>query len=223
LLPGRVLDVTKSDVKKSPTAKEAPGKASGTAKGKAQGRPSLAQNRGFRRGLSPVKAPAPPRTLRVNPGAAAGSPATVRDKLERILDELDGEAMVRVLDAAMAARHGMELARDGAERDPRASLSGSHDEAPMRIERTADGDTYHLISGKVWKMLAAEEIAALLRIARHTESESLAARHLFQWLDHERRDIASDLGITGASSKSLPSMLRLLKETFPVKSPRRLP
>ncbi len=93
----------------------------------------------------------------------------------------------------------------------------------MRIERSDDGGTYHLIAGKVWKMLAAEEIAALLRIARHVESETAASRHLFLWFDRERKDIATDLEITAASSKRLPAILRLLKETFPVKSPRRLP
>jgi hypothetical protein len=223
-LPGGVLDVTKSDVKKSPATKESPRKASGRSKGKAQNEPSLAKTGNLRRGLSRLKASDPSQpslSLKVSAGARAKVPATVRDKLDRILDELDGEAIVRVLDAAMAARHGMTLA--GADRDPRGDLADDPGEAPMRIERSADGDTYHLISGRVWKMLAAEEIAALLRIARHAESEVSAARHLYQWLDRERRDIASDLDITGASSKSLPSMLRLLKETFPVKSPRRLP
>jgi len=145
----------------------------------------------------------------------------LRGNIERILDELDEAALSNALDAIKLCRYGMELELHKARTSsfqPCIETGGE-----MRIERSDDGSTYHLIAGDSWKILAAEEIASLLRIVRHTENESMAARRLWQWFRQERRDIALDLGIETASSERLGVILHLLKETFPVKAPRRLP
>lgn len=145
----------------------------------------------------------------------------IRGNIERILDELDESALSNALDAIKLCRYGMELEprKDCAPSlQPRIETGGE-----MRIERSDDGSTYHLIAGDSWKILAAEEIASLLRIVRHTENESVAAKRLFQWFRQERRDIALDLGMETAGSERVCVILHLLKETFPVKAPRRLP
>lgn len=147
--------------------------------------------------------------------------AALRGNIERILDELDEAALSNALDAIKLCRYGMELELH---KDSSSSLQPCIETGgAMRIERSDDGSTYHLIAGDSWKILAAEEIASLLRIVRHTENESMAAKRLWQWFRQERRDIALDLGIDTANSERLGVILHLLKETFPVKAPRRLP
>ena len=148
----------------------------------------------------------------------------VRADIDHILDELDEAALFNALDAIKLCRYGMEFQR---------KTPGMPDRVPTdlptsgetRIERSSDGSgsTYHLISGSSWKILAAEEIAALLRIVRHTENEAAAAKRLWQWFRQERRDIALDLGLEKATSSGLFVILHVLKETFPVMAPRRLP
>lgn len=168
----------------------------------------------------------PVRTGKRAATSCVDSPAekrrALRSDIERILDELDESALSNALDAIRLCRYGMELElhKDKVLLQKQGADPGCGE---MRIERSVDGSTYHLIAGDSWKILAAEEIASLLRIARHTENETLATRRLWQWFRQERRDIALDLGIEKADSERLGIILHLLKETFPVKSPRRLP
>ena len=156
---------------------------------------------------------------------AGSTPAKTRliADIGRILDSLDEAGLSQVLDAAKICRYEMELERKEAERRTTMNELPVGESGVIRIERSEDGATYHLIVGRVWKIFAAEEIASLLGIARHAESESAAARRLYHWLLQERRDITSDLDIRSAASELLLEILRLLRETFPVKTPRRLP
>jgi hypothetical protein len=142
-------------------------------------------------------------------------------EISGILEDLDETGLVQILDTAAMIRYNQSLLNATEE------LEGDElpfDEASaigLRIERSNDGSTYHLLAGPVWKILAAEEIASILRIARHEESETSASRHLYQWIRQERRDIALDLHIPNGSSPILRELLILLRQTFPVRTPRR--
>lgn len=142
-------------------------------------------------------------------------------EIESMLDVLTEDGLSHVLAVATMCRYELALVRSEAAReaDSLPSLEGEE----LRMERSADGSTYHLISGKVWKILAAEDIASLLRISRHVDDEASARREVYQWMKAERKDIAHDFGIRGESSPVLEDLLCLLAETFPVRSPRRLP
>jgi hypothetical protein len=140
-----------------------------------------------------------------------------------MLDVLTEDGLMHVLAVATMCRYELALVRK-AEKPDSGDLPGTAPEGTaMRIERSVDGSTYHLILGKVWKILAAEEIASLLRITRHEEDEAAAAQRLFLWMKAERRDIAADLHIRSADSPALHEFLTLLSATFPIRSPRRLP
>ncbi len=145
------------------------------------------------------------------------------DNIEGMLDVLTEDGLSHVLAVATMCRYELALVRCDEARQGDADQAPCLDGKALRIERSADGSTYHLISGKVWKILAAEDIAALLRISRHEESAAAAARRLFDWMTAERKDIAADLCIRGESSSLLREFLGVLTETFPVRSPRRLP
>ena len=67
-------------------------------------------------------------------------------------------------------------------------------------------------------MFTAEEMAALVRIARCGEGEDEVSRRLRAWLARERKDVFLDLGLDGASIGMAKDIARLLVATFPPRS-----
>jgi hypothetical protein len=149
--------------------------------------------------------------------------AKIRGDIEGLLDVLTVDGLSHVLAVATMCRYELALVRSQEARVEDEGLPLAIEGGALRIERSADGSTYHLISGKIWKILAAEDIAALLRISRHEDSPKAAAHRLYHWMKNERRDLAADFRIRSDRSPVLGELLSLLAETFPVRSPRRLP
>lgn len=147
--------------------------------------------------------------------------ARLLGEIGRVLEDLDETGLVQLLDTASMIRYNQSLLRATEDVQGEELPFEQVDSLGLRIERSSDGSTYHLLAGQVWKILAAEEIAAILRIARHEESEMAASRHLYQWIRQERRDIAVDLHIPSGASPVLKELLGLLRATFPVRTPRR--
>ncbi len=146
------------------------------------------------------------------------------EELVSLLPELDEEGLVFLLDQARLRRYALEVERRGLEaaKEARGSLrlSGSS-RTGLRMDRSADGSTYHIVSGRTWKMFTAEETAALVRIARREAPDREAASGLHSWLEAERRDFLVDLDIEGADSPRLLELLSLIRDTFPAKLPRK--
>jgi hypothetical protein len=147
--------------------------------------------------------------------------ARLLGEISRVLEDLDETGLVQLLDTASMIRYNQSLLRATEEVQGEELPFEEVNPLGLRIERSSDGSTYHLLAGQVWKILAAEEIASILRIARHEESEMAASRHLYQWIRQERRDIAVDLHIPSGTSPVLKELLGLLRATFPVRTPRR--
>ena len=108
------------------------------------------------------KKPAPAR-------AAARSKARI--ELLALLPELDEEGIAFLLEQARVHRYNMEVDRlnaiaDRAAEDDEPDAPGGSSRAPvaarsaLRLERSKDGSTYHIVCGPVWKMFTAEEIAS---------------------------------------------------------------
>jgi len=137
-------------------------------------------------------------------GKAKNSP--VLDELIALLPELDEAGIAFLLEQAKVHRYNMEVERlnavsgraaaDNASHSPGAEATGA---SPLRIERSSDGSTYHIVAGGDWKMFTAEEMAALVRIARTGEEPETIGRALRSWLARERKDVYLDLGLDGPS------------------------
>jgi hypothetical protein len=157
------------------------------------------------------------------PRRAKKSP--VRDELLALLPELDEEGIAFLLEQAKVHRYNMEVEKLNAISDrvaaagPRPTPAGSRTAgSALRIERSEDGATYHLVAGSDWKMFTAEEMAALVRISRCGEGEEEVSRRLRAWLARERKDVFLDLGLDGASIGLARDIARLLAATFPPRS-----
>lgn len=176
------------------------------------------------------------RASRKNPSESIGSRSLTsnaslrsgnrREKLlgeiEGMLDVLTEDGLSHVLAVATMCRYELALVRSEEARMGGRNIQFESSGADIRFERSSDGATYHLIAGKVWKILAAEEIAALVRISRLTDDSEAIAR-LYDWLQTERRDIAIELHVRSDKSPALVKVLGLLREHFPVRNPRRIP
>lgn len=144
------------------------------------------------------------------------------DELMALLPELDRAGIDFLLDQAKVHRHNMEVDKLNAISDkvaaagPRPTPAGSRGtSSALRIERSEDGATYHLVAGADWKMFTAEEMASLVRISRSGEGDEEVARRLRGWLARERKDVFLDLGLDGPSVGKALDIARLLTATFP--------
>ncbi len=152
--------------------------------------------------------------------AATKSPAL--KELLALLPELDEEGVAFLLEQAKVHRYNMEVEKLNAISDrvaaagPRPTPAGPKPtNSALRIERSADGATYHLVAGSDWKMFTAEEMAALVRISRSGEADEEISRRLRAWFARERRDVFLDLGLDGPSIGMAKDIARLLVATFP--------
>jgi hypothetical protein len=145
------------------------------------------------------------------------------DELIALLPELDDEGIAFLLEQAKVHHYNMEVEKLNAISDRAAA--GASARAPkaapqsaLRIERSADGSTYHLVAGGDWKMFTAEEMAALVRITRSGESAEEIARRLRAWFARERKDVYLDLGLDGPSIGMAKDIGKLILATFPPRS-----
>lgn len=148
--------------------------------------------------------------------AKTGSKTSAMEELLVLLPDLDDEGIAFLLEQAKVHRYNMEVQKLN-DIAGRSDLGGPRPTPvpALRIERSEDGSTYHLVTGSDWKMLTAEEMAALVRIARSGEAEEEIARRLRSWLARERKDIFLDLGLDEPSVGIAKDIIRLLNETFP--------
>jgi hypothetical protein len=142
------------------------------------------------------------------------------DELIALLPELDEEGIAFLLEQAKVHHYNMEVEKLNAISDRAAAGTSAKapDAAPkgaLRIERSADGSTYHLVAGGDWKMFTAEEMAALVRITRSGEGTEETARRLRAWLARERKDVYLDLGLDGPSIGMAKDIGALIVKTFP--------
>jgi len=130
------------------------------------------------------------------------------NEIDSLLPDLDEEGLILLLEEART------ICRS-------SSASAQESETELKIGRCDDGSTYYVVAGATWKLFSADEIAALVRIARNEEAADKASQGLFFWLHQERRDVLADLHIPNSASARLPELLELLRSNFPVRSPRR--
>ena len=97
---------------------------------------------------------------------------------------------------------------------PRSREGNAEGIPPLRIERSDDGGTYHIVAAGKYKMFAADEMAALVRIVLSAGDEGAARRSLYRWLRTERGDALSDFGISDAAEPVLADLADLVRKRF---------
>ena len=151
-------------------------------------------------------------------------------ELEALLPKLDEEGATFLLEQARIHLHNMEV--DRLRKKELAVTAGGRnkrtakDAAPgssgngFRVERADDGETYHLVAGGLWKMFTADEMAAMVSIARGEGTEEESSRRLHSWLARERRDALSDFSLGNEGGPSTVQLVRALREFFRGKKKR---
>lgn len=185
-----------------------------------------------------VSAPRVTRSKAAAPASGTGSGKTKPGKnrrpallqeLKKLIEELDEEGLEFLLEQAHVHRYNMEVERLNEAEERKAAREGdggpSGGPAPrepsLRIERSKDGNTYHVVSAGRYKMFSADEMLALVRIAHSNPAPEEAARGLHRWMSRERIDALADLGISGPADPSLLALSRLIVKTFAKPLPRK--
>lgn len=155
--------------------------------------------------------------------AKAGRAALLKE-LKALLDELDEEGLGFLLEQARVHRYNMEVDRLNAARErggadrpdggPAAAGSPASRPSSLRVERSEDGQTYHIVSEEHYKMFTAEEMLALVRIAHASPDPAEGARGLRRWLSRERSDALIDLGLERDAGRGLVDLGELLRRSF---------
>lgn len=146
-------------------------------------------------------------------------------ELEALLPKLDEAGVAFLLEQARVHQRNMEVdrlqrneasqAKQG--RSPGAATGGAkgRTETGFRVERADGGETYHLVSGGLWKMFTAGEMAAMVAIARGDSEEPEAGRRLHAWLARERRDALADFSLGMECGPATLELVRALRAAFP--------
>lgn len=197
-------------------AREAP---AGRAGAPAEPRAAAAARAAMKAAPAAVGGPGAPLKP-AKPAAAEARRAALLKELKALLDELDEEGLGFLLEQAEVHRYNMEVERLNEARErrragrPSASSAAATRPSSLRIERSEDGQTYHVVSDEHYKMFTAEEMLALVRIAHANDDPMEGARGLYRWLARERSDALADLGLKGASAPGLADLAELLKGSF---------
>jgi hypothetical protein len=162
-------------------------------------------------------------------------------ELRAILPSLNEEGLAFLLEQARVHLYNMEIERQEAEsraEDLAAAMNtakkakrgasgvagtasaagtmGAASAANYRIERSASGSSYHLITGGHWKMYNEAEMIRMVKIAGHG-SEPEAAERLHAWLMEERPDTFADLDIGDERDPRMVELVGFLRAKFAIR------
>jgi len=161
---------------------------------------------------------------------------TVRDvlaaELRTMIKDLDEEGLAFLVEQARVHLHNMNIERLEQELASASSGSGKKSRgkasstagttrrpsaADFRIERSANGSTYHIISGGKWKMFTDEEMLAMVKISQSKDALLEVSHRLWDWLDRERPDAFSELDLEDHHDPRTKELVTLLRKKFAVR------
>lgn len=165
---------------------------------------------------------------------------TLSKELSELVPSLDEEGLAFLVDQARVHLRNMEIDRLNAEieaDEARAEAEGGspvrggtrgkrkktavHGDdrrrADFRIERSATGSSYHVISGGKWKMFTDDEMLAMVKICSSDDDVREVTDRLYTWLDAERPDAFADLELEGPHDPKMAELVELLRAKFKIR------
>lgn len=153
--------------------------------------------------------------------AASAEKKALLKSLDALLPRLDEEGLAFLLEQARVHEYNMAIdaenrtrsealargelfgdekaARGGGGKPKKTASPGKRKPAAgLALERSDDGNTYHFVCEGRYKLFNASEMTAMIKILTAKVSKKEADANLLTWLDRERRDALSDLGVSGA-------------------------
>ena len=156
-------------------------------------------------------------------------------ELTLLIPQLDEEGLIFLIEQARVHLYNLEIDRFEAENEllsdekthkgSAKTTKGSSNlkkqeqaKANFRIEKSADGNNYNLISVGKWKLFNDEEMLSMVKIAQGPDSITEVATRLHLWLMRERPDTFGDLDIGDAHDPKMKELVTFLRHTFAVKN-----
>ncbi len=159
-------------------------------------------------------------------------------ELASLMPELDEEGLSFLVEQARVHLYNMEITRREAEAQalssgaktakggtrrsaagsaPSASGVSASGPANFRVERSASGSSYHLITGGNWKMFTEGEMTRMVKIASVPDDVAEVATRLHAWLSAERSDAFADLELGDSRDPRLRELVLFLRSKFAIK------
>jgi hypothetical protein len=165
----------------------------------------------------PAARSAPAKRAAAARGGPTGTaePGTQRERLQRLLYEsiaqMDEEGLVFLLRQAHILSSNANTERINREIDAYKLARGPAPEpetpaGSATIEMSPDGKSYFLAIGGARKVLAREELGAIVRVCLGAVDRDVGVRNLFRALGRERGDILVDAKISGPGSPHLAAL-----------------
>lgn len=145
-------------------------------------------------------------------------------ELIELIPQLDEEGLSFLIEQAKVHLYNLEIGRQEMEIEtnqknnqnkPKQGNTQENAQAHFRIERSGDGNNYHLITGGKWKLFNEEEMLAMVKIAQGPDSSEEIASRLHLWLMKERPDTFGDLEIGDERDPKMKELVMFLKKSLP--------
>ncbi len=162
-------------------------------------------------------------------GGAKGRPSgRRRQELEPLMQELDGllaeldrQGLEFLIEQARVLVHNRQVDRVNREMqkleqlDRRLTGRGqAREEIPAPVEVEEGAGHFILAAAGKRKILATEEMRALVKVSWSTEEAGEGAARLYGWLARNRSDVLADLGASDRHDPLLSSLYELLRSRY---------
>ncbi len=117
----------------------------------------------------------------------------------------------------------MRVLKEHEERKKKATVdtlrkgSGLTNKTTIDVKEADDGSSFIIIINNARNFFALDEMRKLVAICHAAESETDAARRLYNWFTQYRKDVLVDTDIGGAGDQALFTMYRFIKGKYALK------
>lgn len=156
-------------------------------------------------------------------GVAAVKGNPLLDELREAASGLDADGIRQLIRQAAVLKHNMRVLKEHEERKKMATVdilrkgSGLTNKTTIDVKEADDGSSFIIIINNARNFFALDEMRKLVAICHAAESETDAARRLYNWFTQYRKDVLVDTDIGGAGDQALFTMYRFIKGKYALK------
>ena len=146
---------------------------------------------------------------------------TLTKELRSLIPKLDEEGLAFLVKQAHTHLYNMQVDALNQtiikDEKRKTSIAGEKKKAAKEagftnIKQSSSG--YHILFGTQWISFTNNEISLLIKIAKSKDPDLEVRGRLYNWLNHERRDVLITASIPNKFSDTLKSFRSLLKKSF---------
>ncbi|HSV96869.1 MAG TPA: hypothetical protein VLM75_08045 [Spirochaetota bacterium] len=154
---------------------------------------------------------------------ATGAGNALLAELRAAVSDLDAEGIRHLIRQAAVLKHNMRVMKDHTERKKMATGDavrkggGVSNKTAIDVKEADDNSSFIIIINNARNFFALDEMRKLVAICHAAESETDAARRLYNWFAQYRKDVLLDTDIGGFADPALGTIYRFIKGKYALK------